>query len=142
MCDRGEIVCVHVGSHRRVPSSEVERVTSRRLTREEERSLWLHRALLSPLLTEPDTVVSAARENLRRWSGMHRRDGMAGWYFTKWQRVLNDGLDAVMHVLTSPSEDAREMRQNSRSRAYCRRRRGSRCCGRSRITGIASTSGP
>lgn len=113
MCDRGEMVCVHVGSHRRVPSSEVERVTSRRLTREEERSLWLHRALLSPLLTEPDTVVSAARENLRRWSGMHRRDGMAGWYFTKWQRVLNDGLDAVMHVLTSPSEDAREMRQNS-----------------------------
>lgn len=113
MCDRGEMVCVHVGSHRRVPSSEVERVTSRRLTREEERSLWLHRALLSPLLTEPDTVVSAARENLRRWSGVHRRDGMAGWYFTKWQRVLNDGLDAVMHVLTSPSEDAREMRQNS-----------------------------
>lgn len=41
-------------------------------------------------------------------SGRH-----GGWYFTKWQRVLNDGLDAVMHVLTSPSEDAREMRQNS-----------------------------
>ena len=68
--------CVRVGMNRRVPRSEVERITGHGLTREEEKSLWLHYALLTPLLTEPDAAMSKARENLRRWSGMHRRDGM------------------------------------------------------------------
>lgn len=113
MCDRGELSCVRVGKHRRVPRSEVENLTSHRLTREQEKSLWLHRALLTPMLTEPDTVIAKARENLRRWSGMHRSDGMTVGYFKKWERVLNDGLDAVVEVVTSPSEEACEMRQNS-----------------------------
>lgn len=113
MCDRGEIACVYVGTHRRVPRSETERPTTRRLTREEEKSLWLHRALLTPLMAEPDAAMSKARENLRRWADMHRQDGMAMRYFKKWERVLNDGLDAVMQIMTSPAQEAREMRQNS-----------------------------
>lgn len=113
MCDRGELSCVRVGKHRRVPRSEVENLTGHRLTREQEKSLWLHRALLTPMLSEPDAVLTKARENLRRWRGMHRSDGMTVGYFDKWERVLDDGLDAVVEVMTNTSEEACEMRQNS-----------------------------
>lgn len=113
MCDRGELPCVRVGKHRRIPRQEVEKLTSHRLTREQEKSLWLHWALLTPMLTEPDAVITKARENLRRWSGMHRSDGVTVGYFKKWERVLDDGLDAVVEVVTSRSEEACEMRQNS-----------------------------
>jgi excisionase family DNA binding protein len=113
MCDRGELPCVKVGKHRRIPRREVELFTSHRLTREQEKSLWLHRALLLPLLTEPDAILAKARENLRRWSSMHRHDGMTLDYFKEWERVLDDGLDAVVEVVTSTSEGACEMRQNS-----------------------------
>jgi excisionase family DNA binding protein len=113
MCDRGELPCIKVGTHRRIPRREVENLTRHRFTREQEKSLWLHRALLLPLLTEPDAVITTARENLRRWSEMHRSDGRTVDYLKKWERVLDDGLDAVVEVVTSPSEEACEMRQNS-----------------------------
>jgi excisionase family DNA binding protein len=113
MCKRGEIACVYVGTHRRVPRSEIERLTSRRLTREEEKSRWLHRALQAQMLADPDVVMSKARENLRRWADMHRPDGMTMRYFKEWEHVLNDGLDAVLQVMDSASSEARELRQNS-----------------------------
>lgn len=113
MCDRGDLSCVRVGKHRRISRSEVEHLTRRRLTREQEKSLWLHGALLAPMLSAPDAVITKARENLRRWSGMHRSDGMTVGYLGKWERVLDDGLDAVIEAVTSMSEEACEMRQNS-----------------------------
>jgi excisionase family DNA binding protein len=113
MCDRGELRCVRVGTHRRIPHSEVDRLIGSDLRREEEQSLWLHYALLAPLLTEPEIVIAKARENLLRWSKKHRRDGMAIRYLAKWERVLDDGLDEIIHALTSPSQEARELRQNS-----------------------------
>jgi excisionase family DNA binding protein len=113
MCDRGELVCVRVGTHRRIPHSEVDRLIGSGLRREDEQSLWLHYALLTPLLTEPEAVIAKARENLLHWSDKHRRDGMAMRYLATWERVLDDGLDAIIDTLTSPSQEARELRQNS-----------------------------
>jgi excisionase family DNA binding protein len=113
MCDRGDIACVFVGRHRRISTSEVERLSARPTTREEEKSLWLHRALLTPLMTETEAAMSKARENLGRWTTMHRRDGMTMAYLKEWERVLDEGLEAVMWVMTSPSQEARDMRQNS-----------------------------
>jgi excisionase family DNA binding protein len=113
MCDRNELRYVRVGTHRRIPRSEVDRLIGPGFRREEEQSLWLHYALLAPLLTEPEDVIAKARQNLRRWSGSHRRDGMAMRYLTQWEHVLDDGLDAIIHALTSPSQEARELRQNS-----------------------------
>jgi hypothetical protein len=75
--------------------------------------LRLHQALLTPLLAEPDAVISKARDNLNRWTGMHRPDGMTVRYFEEWKRVLDDGLDAIVDVVISPSQEARELRQNS-----------------------------
>ncbi len=112
LCDRGEIACVFVGSHRRIPADEIQRLSTRPARREEEKSLWLHQALLTPLMTDTDAVVSKAHENLGRWSTMHRPDGVTT-YLKKWERVLDDGLDAVMWAMTSPSQEARELRQNS-----------------------------
>jgi excisionase family DNA binding protein len=113
LCDRGRIEHVRVGTHRRIPRSEVDRLMGIGLTREEEKSLRLHQALLSQMLTEPDAVVAKARNNLDRWTGMHRPDGMTMRYLEEWKRVLDQGLDAVVDVVTSPSQQARELRQNS-----------------------------
>jgi excisionase family DNA binding protein len=113
LCDRGKIEHVRVGTHRRVPRSEVDRLMGNQLTREEEKSLRLHQALLTRMLAEPDAVISKARDNLNRWTGMHRPDGMTVRYFEEWRRVLDDGLDAIVDVVISPSREARELRQNS-----------------------------
>lgn len=113
MCDRGEIAFVFVGSHRRIPADEIEHLSARSITREEEKSLWLHRALLTPLMTDTDAVWSKARENLGRSATMHRPDGMTTKYLKEWERMLDEGLDAVMWAMTSPSQEARELRQNS-----------------------------
>jgi excisionase family DNA binding protein len=113
LCDRGKIEHVRVGTHRRIPRSEVNRLTSNRLTREEEKSLRLHQALLTSMLAEPDAVISKARDNLNRWTGMHRPDGMTARYLEEWKRVLDGGLDAIVDVVISPTQEARELRQNS-----------------------------
>jgi excisionase family DNA binding protein len=112
LCDRGEMEHVRVGTHRRVPRREVDRLMGK-LTREEEKSLRLHQALLTPMLAEPDAVISKARDNLDRWTSMHRPDGMTSRYFGEWKRVLDGGLDAIVDVVISHSQEARELRQNS-----------------------------
>ena len=65
------------------------------------------------MLAEPDVVIAKARHNLNRWSGMHRPDGMTARYLEDWKQILNDGLDAIVHVVVSPIQEARELRQNS-----------------------------
>lgn len=113
LCDRGQLAHVRVGTHRRIPRGEVERFVGTRFSREEEKSLRLHQALLTPMLAEPDVVISKARNNLSRWSGMHRPDGMTARYIEDWKRILDDGLDAIVEVVISPTQEARELRQNS-----------------------------
>jgi excisionase family DNA binding protein len=113
LCDRGEIEHVRVSTHRRIPRSEVDRLMGNRLTREEERSLRLHQALLTQMLTDPDAVISKAHDNLDRWTRMHRPDGMTTRYLNDWKRVLDGGLDVIVDVVNSSSQEARELRQNS-----------------------------
>lgn len=114
LCDRNDLPCVWVGKHRRVPREAVEPLLgSSHLTREKERSLWLHRALLAPLLADPDAVLDKARENLRKWKNEHRPDGMTTRYLTKWEEVLNSGLDNVVDTMISTTPEAIELRQNS-----------------------------
>lgn len=115
MCDRGEIEHVRVGKHRRVPAREVTRIlgSDPGLTREQQRSLWLHRALMTPLMTSPDEVLDRARANIERWRLEHRNDGMTVRYLEAWERVLDDELEAVIDTLTSTAPEACELRQNS-----------------------------
>lgn len=110
---RGDLGYVVVGTHRRVPRREVERFTGDRLTRGQEKSLWLHRALLGELLADPDRVLNQARDDLRRWAATQRADGRAVRYLQEWERVLDRGLDEVLETLTGTSARCCELRQNS-----------------------------
>ncbi len=114
MCDRGELQFTFVGSHRRVPSTEVERITQgASLTREREKSLWLHRAVVGELVRDPDRVIATAAGNLERWKAMHSRTGITTAYLRKWTEVLDSGLDTIIETLTSTTESAADLRQNT-----------------------------
>ena len=83
-----------------------------RLTREQERSLWLHRAVAGRLAIDVERVLGIARNNLRRLAEVHRF-GMTARYLRRWQEVIDTGPDAVFEALTSEAEWAVELRQNS-----------------------------
>jgi excisionase family DNA binding protein len=114
LCTRGELPFVWVGRHRRIQRSAVDRLFDRDvegLTRDQERSLWLHRALLGRLMAEPDEVLSRARENAKRL--LQQRPSMTTHWLNEWLHVLDSGVDEVADVLTSRSPRALELRQNS-----------------------------
>lgn len=113
LCDRAALPSVRVGSHRRIPREAVERLVRPSLTREQERSLWLHRALVAPLLSDPNAVLLHARTNVARWQPEQRADGMAARYLDRWTTLLDGGVDQVVDVLISARPEACELRQNS-----------------------------
>ena len=83
------------------------------LTREQERSLWLHQALLRELLTSPTEVLQHARRNLDQWRLVHRSDGRTVRYLDQWVHIIDSGVDAVIETFTSRVPSANELRQNS-----------------------------
>jgi len=117
LCDRGDLICVRVGSHRRVPRSELERLLGAahagKLTRDQERSLWLHRAVLAELVENPEDVLALVGGNLQRLRAQHTGRGMTARWLDQWQEVLDAGVDAVADVLASQGPAALELRQNS-----------------------------
>lgn len=94
-------------------NTELRRLLEPQRTREQEKSLWLHRALLGHLMLEPENVLATAQNNLRRWKPGHRADGMAARYLKQWEQIIDDGVDAVAAVLTDTNEVSSELRQNS-----------------------------
>ena len=117
LCDRGDLSFVRVGSHRRVPQFELDRllgaVHGGELTRDEERSLWLHRAVLAELVENPEDVLARVGGNLHHLRAQHLGRGMTARWLDQWQKVLDAGVDAVADVLTSQRPAALELRQNS-----------------------------
>jgi len=117
LCDRGDLIFVWVGSHRRVPRSELDRllgaVHEQRLTRDQESSLWLHRAVLAELVENPEDVLARVGGNLQRLRAQHPSRSMTARWLGQWQEVLDAGVDAVADVLTSQGPAALELRQNS-----------------------------
>lgn len=113
LCDRGELEHRLVGRHRRVRASALNELSSPHLTPEAEKSLWLHRAVLGELMSDPDGVRERARRNLQRWEALHRADGMTRRYMDAWGDLLEGELEALVTVLTSRVSTAVELRQNS-----------------------------
>lgn len=113
LCDRGELHFSLAGTHRRVRRADVQHLLDPGLTREQEKSLWLHRAMLGPLMIDPNAVLDLARENIRAWLPQHREDGMAAGYLKQWLDVLDGGVDDVVESLTGTDEASCELRQNS-----------------------------
>jgi len=112
LCERGLLPCSRAGTHRRVRRVDVEAMLRPDLTRDQLKALWLHRAVAGRLVADPGAVLSKARVNLDRLRRVHP-DGMASVWFDRWQVVLDDGVEAVLEVLTSRSPHAVELRQNS-----------------------------
>jgi excisionase family DNA binding protein len=116
LCERGGMVCIRVGTHRRVPRSEVDRLIGTgavSLTREQEKSLWLHRALVGYVLADPAGAIATAADQVARWRSVHRHGGMTDRSLESWSQVLNAGLEAVIDVLSSRRPEAVELRVNS-----------------------------
>lgn len=113
MCNRGELSCSTIGTHRRILRSVIHSRIGQPLTREQEKSLWLHRALLTHIMLDPKTVLQAAHQNIASWKPKHRGDSMVSHYLDLWEQVLDDGVDRVAAVLTGTDETSMELRQNS-----------------------------
>jgi len=77
------------------------------LTREERRSLVLHRAIAKRLYEDPKGVLALARRTLRR---MIARTGGDSQALREWGVVLNRSLPALLPLLTDPAPWARELR--------------------------------
>ncbi|BCJ73317.1 transcriptional regulator [Catellatospora sp. IY07-71] len=112
LCERGVLPFVRVGTHRRLARADVLAMLRPELTRDQLKSLWLHRAVAGRLVADPDAVLDRAAKNLRRLQSVHP-DGMAAMWLDRWRQVLEAGVEAVLDVLTSRSRDAAELRQNS-----------------------------
>lgn len=113
LCDRGALPSFRVGSHRRIRRSALDGFLNHPPSRERERSLWLHRAIVCYLLRDPEGAIERARANLDRWERLHRLDGVAQRYFADWRGILDAGIDRVIETMISEAEDAVELRQNS-----------------------------
>ena len=82
------------------------------MTRDQERSLWLHRAVAGRLVVDPSNTLAKARSNIEKLARVHHAT-RAGEYVERWAALIDSGTDAVLDVLTSPSPEAVELRQNS-----------------------------
>jgi excisionase family DNA binding protein len=112
LCDAGELAFVRIGTHRRLRRSDVEVMLHPLLTRDQERSLWLHHAVAGRLIVEPDAVLDTARRNIETMLRAHPTGGVRE-RIRQWQALIDAGLDDVLDVLTSRAGRAVELRQNS-----------------------------
>lgn len=79
-----------------------------RLTREDRRSLALHRAIARRLEQSPEATLARARASLAR---MANRNPGATPLLSQWQKLLDRPTEEIVNVLIDPRPDARELRQ-------------------------------
>lgn len=77
------------------------------LTREDRRSLMLHRSIAKRLRESPEPTLRRARKNLERMSRLHPG---AGPLLSRWRSLLDGPVDEVLEVLLDPRPSARELR--------------------------------
>lgn len=114
LCTSGRLRFQMVGAHRRVSRRDVDAIRegSLELAPDQERSLWLHRAVAGKLALDPSRVLGRARRNLARLRDVHPR-GRVQAQFGAWEALLEGPLGLLLDVLVSRSPTAVELRQNS-----------------------------
>ena len=80
----------------------------RPMTREERRSLHLHRAIARRLERSPELVLARARETLSLMRANHPE---AERLFREWEVILSRPVSEMAPALTDPSPWSRELRQ-------------------------------
>jgi hypothetical protein len=77
------------------------------LTREERRSLFLHRAIVRRIAEDPERALAAARRTLAR---MTASNPVRSEFLDAWRELLDRPLAEILAVLDDPSPRARELR--------------------------------
>lgn len=114
LCERGLLPHTTTGRHRRIRRGDLEASAerSRRLSRDERRSLWLNVAVAGALVTDPDRVLRAGRDNLETMRAAHPRGQVAHW-LDEWEELLGGPVEDVVSALVAATPRSRELRQNS-----------------------------
>ena len=114
LCNSGDLPYETVGRHRRIRRRDLEalRGRTRRMSRDQRRSLWLNTAVAGNLVRRPAEVLAQAERNLAVLEARHPR-GQAAHWLKEWRELLSGPTERILEVLTSPTPWAREMRQNS-----------------------------
>jgi len=117
LCSRGVLPYVMVGTHRRVRRDHVVAIADRKagnqggpMTRDQLRSLWLHRVAAARVARAPGKSLATARRRLQTL--MHNEPAGRHW-LEDWQELLWEGPEEVMREMVSTAPHARELRQNS-----------------------------
>jgi transcriptional regulator with XRE-family HTH domain len=77
------------------------------LTRQDNRSLAIHRAIAIELRHDPTAVLKVARTNLRQLTEQHPH---ATQLLNDWVNILNRPVESIIEAMLDPSEHARELR--------------------------------
>ena len=77
------------------------------LTREDRRSLALHRVIARRLEEEPEITLRLARRNLRKMAQQHAG---ARPLLSRWRTLLDRPIEEILDVLVDPRPSARELR--------------------------------
>ena len=87
------------------------RTRTARLTRDQERSLWIAYAVTGHIVNNPSTALVLARNNLTVMRQSSR--GQARIWLDEWEKLIDGPVEDLLAMLTSRSPKARELRQNS-----------------------------
>ena len=114
LCTSGRLSYQVVGKHRRIRRGDVVRVLrgGSAVTRDQQRSLWLHRAVAGKVAIDPVRTIATARRNLARLRAEHPRGPVVS-DFDEWEALLDGPLETLLDTLVSSSPRAVELRQNS-----------------------------
>ena len=114
MCKAGLLPYTLSGKHRRIRRRDLEefRSGSAQQSRDQRRSIWLNIAVAGKLVRNPEPTLTRARENLAALRAQHPRGQAARW-LAEWDLLLDGPIERILEVLTSTTQYARELRQNS-----------------------------
>jgi len=117
LCSRGVLPYVMAGSHRRVRRADVLALGGRAaadrggpMTRDQIRSLWLHRVAAGHVARAPEKSLVRTRRRLRT---LLAGEPSGRRWLSDWEGLLWDGPEAVMRRMVATDPEARELRQNS-----------------------------
>lgn len=112
LCERGLLPHVRVGTHRRLRRQDVEALLQPSMTRDDLKALWLHRAVAGKLVADPQQALAIAVRNLHRLLAL-RPDPVTAVWLERWSALLDEGVEPVLHALTSPAAYSIELRRHS-----------------------------
>jgi len=117
LCSRGILHFVMVGTHRRVRREDVLALAGRAaadhggpMTRDQIRTLWLHRVAAGHVARSPGTSIVKARRRIRT---LLAGEPAGRRWLEEWDHLTWEGPEAVMRAMVSTTPHARELRQNS-----------------------------